>query len=404
MKDFLLLAIKNLRRRKLRSWLTVIGIFIGIASVVALISVSYGMEAAIKEQLSSMGTNKIMVSPGSGTFGMSALGTSAKLTNEDMDVIGKVSGVQYATGMIYGSERVKYQKESKYSFIIGLPLDTDSLKLFQDMQGFEIAEGRFMNDGSANELVIGWNLAYNDFFKRNAGIGKNIEIQGEKFKIVGIMNKIGNPQDDSQVYMSMDTAQTLFNKEDEYDMILVQTKEDNVDSIAEDIKKKLRDFRDEKKGEETFQVQTFEKMIESVGSILAMVRTVIVAIAAISLLVGGIGIMNTMYTAILERTKEIGTMKAVGARNSDILMIFLFESGIYGLVGGIGGVSIGLGLGKLTEIIARNYLGVAYIKASFAWWLIVGALLFSFITGCLSGVAPAIQASRMKPVRALRYE
>jgi putative ABC transport system permease protein len=362
------------------------------------------MEAAIKEQLSSMGTNKIMVSPGSGAFGMSALGTSAKLTNEDMEVIQKVSGVKYATGMIYGSERVKYQKESKYTFVIGLPLDTESLKLFQDMQGFEIAEGRFMNDGSANEIVIGWNLAYNDFFKRNAGIGKNIEIQGEKFKIVGIMNKIGNPQDDSQVYISIDAAQTLFDKKDEYDMILVQTKEDNVDSIAEDIKKKLRDFRDEKKGEETFQVQTFEKMIESVGSILAMVRTVIVAIAAISLLVGGIGIMNTMYTAILERTKEIGTMKAVGARNSDIMMIFLFESGIYGLVGGIGGVSIGLGLGKLTEIIARNYLGVAYIKASFAWWLIVGALLFSFITGCLSGVAPAIQASRMKPVQALRYE
>jgi len=403
MKEYLLLAIKNLRRRKLRSWLTIIGIFIGIAAVVALISVSYGMEATIKEQLASMGSNKIMISPGGGALGMSAFGTTTVLTEDDMEVINKVSGVQYATGMVYSNERVKYQDESKYTFVIGLPLDRDSLKLFEDMQGFKIASGRFMKE-SSNEIVVGWNLANEKFFKKRVDIGKTIEINGREFKVVGIMNKIGNPQDDSQVYIPLERAQEMFDKKGQYDAILVQAKEDNVTRIAEEIKEKLRKFRNEKKGEESFQVQTFEKIIERVEDVLAIIRTIIVAIAAISLLVGGIGIMNTMYTAILERTKEIGTMKAVGARNSDILLIFLFESGIYGLVGGIGGVLIGLGLGKLTEIIAKIYLGVSYIRASFAWWLILGALLFSFLVGCVSGIVPSIQASRLKPVEALRYE
>lgn len=403
MKEYLLLAIKNLRRRKLRSWLTIIGIFIGIAAVVALISVSYGMEATIKEQLASMGSNKIMISPGGGALGMSAFGTTTVLTEDDMEVINKVSGVQYATGMVYSNERVKYQDESKYTFVVGLPLDRDSLKLFEDMQGFKIASGRFMKE-SSNEIVVGWNLANEKFFKKRVDIGKTIEINGREFKVVGIMNKIGNPHDDSQVYIPLERAQEMFDKKGQYDAILVQAKEDNVTRIAEEIKEKLRKFRNEKKGEESFQVQTFEKIIERVEDVLAIIRTIIVAIAAISLLVGGIGIMNTMYTAILERTKEIGTMKAVGARNSDILLIFLFESGIYGLVGGIGGVLIGLGLGKLTEIIAKIYLGVSYIRASFAWWLILGALLFSFLVGCVSGIVPSIQASRLKPVEALRYE
>ena len=129
-----------------------------------------------------------------------------------------------------------------------------------------------------------------------------------------------------------------------------------------------------------------------------------VGIAAISLLVGGIGIMNTMYTSVLERTREIGTMKAVGAKNSDILFLFLFESGLLGLVGGAIGVGIGLGLGKTAEYIATVQLGTNLLQASTDSWLIFGALLFSFIIGALSGVLPAMQASKLKPVDALRYE
>ena len=164
--------------------------------------------------------------------------------------------------------------------------------------------------------------------------------------------------------------------------------------------------RDEKLKEKpkTFSVSTSEQLLETFGDILSVVQAVLVGIATISLLVGGIGIMNTMYTAVIERTKEIGTMKAVGARNSDILFIFLFESGLLGLVGGAIGIGIGIGLGKTAEYIASVSLGTDLLKAVFPWYLILGALTFSFLVGCISGVAPAYQASRLKPADALRYE
>ncbi|MEK6820731.1 MAG: FtsX-like permease family protein, partial [Nanoarchaeota archaeon] len=165
-----------------------------------------------------------------------------------------------------------------------------------------------------------------------------------------------------------------------------------------------RKERGEKEGQETFSVQTSSQLLESFNSIFAVVQAVFVGIAAISLIVGGIGIMNTMYTAVLERTKEIGTMKAVGAKNSDILLIFLFESGLLGLVGGAIGIGLGIGIGKAVEIIAQQQLGTPFLRASFSLTLILGALLFSFVVGSVSGVLPALQASRLKPADALRYE
>ena len=142
----------------------------------------------------------------------------------------------------------------------------------------------------------------------------------------------------------------------------------------------------------------------SFNNIFAVVQGVLVGIAGISLLVGGVGIMNTMYTSVLERTKEIGTMKAIGAKNSHILFLFLVESGLLGLAGGLIGVIIGLGMAKGTEYAATAYIGSPLLQASMDPLIIFGALSFSFIVGTLSGVLPALQASKLKPVDALRYE
>ena len=188
-------------------------------------------------------------------------------------------------------------------------------------------------------------------------------------------------------------------------MLYVQIKPGfSPEQVAENIKKELRKERNEKEGEETFSIQTFKQLLETFQNVFAVVQGVLVGIAAISLIVGGIGIMNTMYTSVLERTKEIGTMKAVGARNSDILTIFLIESGLLGLIGGAIGIMIGVGLGKGAEYVASVALGVSLFRASFPLWLIFGALLFSFLIGSFSGLLPALQASKMKPVDALRYE
>ncbi len=151
-------------------------------------------------------------------------------------------------------------------------------------------------------------------------------------------------------------------------------------------------------------VQTFEQVMKSFQTIFGMVQAVVIGIVAISLLVGGIGITNTMYTSVLERTRDIGIMKAVGARNSDILKLFMIESGMLGLVGGAVGIMIGVGLSKAVEITISKLYNFVYLKASFPWYLILGALAFSFLVGSISGVMPARQAAKMKPVDALRYE
>lgn len=403
-KDYFLFVVRNFARRKLRGLLTMLGILIGIAAVVALISVSQGLENAIKEQFETLGTDKLIISPGSamGAMGMGMSSTS-KITEKDVEIIEDVQGVNLVSGAIYSSARIRYKDETKYTFVIGIPLD-ERRELFEEMSSFQVEKGDFIKEGDKYDVNIGWGLANGEFFSKKV-TGDKLYIEEREFGIVGSIKRIGNRQDDSQVYIPIDTAREIFNKPDEYDMLIVQIKEGyDIEKVAEKIKKELRDYRDEKEGEETFNIQTFEQLLEQVSTVLGILRVVLVSIAAISLLVGGIGIMNTMYTGVVERTREIGIMKAIGAKNSNILLIFLIESGMYGLVGGIVGVVLGLGLSKATEIAAAQSLGTTLIQTSFSWWLILGALAFSFVIGCISGVAPARQASRMKPVDALRYE
>ena len=175
----------------------------------------------------------------------------------------------------------------------------------------------------------------------------------------GVFEKIGNRFDDNALVITIDSARDLFNEEDEVSEILVKTKKDLKPSdVAEDISHALRKSRDEKKGEESFNVQTYEQVLKSVETILGIVRAVLIGIAGISLLVGAVGIMNTMFTAVLERTREIGVMKAIGARNYDIMSLFMIESGIYGLIGGVIGIAMGLGMSKMAEIIAWLKYGI----------------------------------------------
>ncbi len=404
MKDYFSLGLNNLKRRKLRSWLTMIGIFIGIAAVVALISLGQGLQTSIEEQFEIMGANKLIVMPGRG-MGLMSLAAAQKLTSEDLESVRKTKGVDIAAEFIYGASLVEFGDEAKQTLIVGLPTD-ETAEIMKEMQGFEAEKGRDLKEGDKEKVSIGYLIAKEDgFFEKAVDLRDKLVIQGRDFRVVGIMKQIGNPQDDTQIYMPIDAAREILGKEDEIDMIYVQIKPGFEPSgVAENIEKELRDSRNEKEGEETFSVQTFEQLLETFSKVFGVIQAVLVGIAAISLLVGGIGIMNTMYTAVLERTKEIGTMKAVGAKNSDILYIFLFESGLLGLVGGGIGIGIGMGLAKATEYIAATMLGTPLLKASFPLSLIVGALAFSFFIGAASGIFPAMQAARLKPADALRYE
>ncbi len=403
MKDYFFLAFNNLKRRKLRSWLTMIGIFIGIAAVVALISLGQGLQNAIEEQFEQLGSDKIIIQPkGMGPPG-SAASESLSLTSKDLRIIESVRGVEWASGYLIKQGQAIYKDEAGIGFATGIT--SEDFELLMEMSGLEILEGRRLERGDKFKVVVGYNHIYRDVWKKTLQIGSIIEIEGHDFKVIGVMSKVGNPIDDGLLYVPKDVLKEILNVEDEESQIVAKTASGfDPAKVAETIERKLRNSRGEKEDQETFTVQTSEQLLESFSNIFGIVQAVLVGIASISLLVGGIGIMNTMYTSVLERTKEIGTMKAVGAKNSDILLIFLFESGLLGLVGGAIGIGIGIGLGKGAEYIASMALGTNLLQAAFPWYLIVGALAFSFLTGTLSGILPAMQAAKLRPAEALRHE
>ncbi|MBW2965170.1 ABC transporter permease [Candidatus Woesearchaeota archaeon] len=398
--DYFKLAFRTFVSQKKRTALTLIGIFIGIAAVVSLLSLGLGLKYEMDRQFSLMGTDKVFVAPGS-SMGFSA--STIKLTQNDIAAIRSVGEVDWVSPMVYKISQVEFGGEIKYNFVIGID-DTDApYSNLMESFGVEYEAGRGVEGD--REVNIPYRYYTADFFTKAVNVGDKITIEGKKFKAVGSVSEVGNPNDDSQLYINMKAAQDIFGtSKDEIDYVYLRVKDGAKPAdVAEKIKKKLRKTRDVKEGEEDFVVQTTEEVIGSFGTILLIVTIVLAGIASISLLVGGVNIANTMYTAVMERTNEIGIMKAIGARNNDIFMIFLIESGILGAVGGIVGIATGIGMGKLVSFGAAAG-GWSLIKAVFPYWLVIGAFLFSFIVGALAGTLPARQAARMKPVDALRYE
>jgi putative ABC transport system permease protein len=381
-----------------------IGIFIGIAAVVGLISLGQGLQGAINQQFEQLGKDKIIIQ--SKTLGPPGSATSEKLilTTKDLDAIAGVRGVENVVGILMKTSVLNFRDESKIAFTIGI--NPKDISLFSEMQDFKVIEGRNLKEGDGFKAIVGYNNAVDGkIWKRGVEVGSTINVEGVEFKIVGILGKTGDPYNDAGIYVPKETLREVLNIKNEETEIIAKTQTGfNPADVADAITRKLRQERDEKKDQETFEVQTSEQLLNTFTNIFGIVQAVLVGIAAISLIVGGIGIMNTMYTSVLERTKEIGTMKAVGAKNSDILQIFLFESGLLGLVGGTIGILLGIGLGKSVEYIATSALGTNLLRASISLPLILGALGFSFLIGTLSGILPAMQAAKLKPVDALRYE
>ncbi|MBI2671166.1 ABC transporter permease [Candidatus Woesearchaeota archaeon] len=403
--DYFFLSLKTLIHRKLRSWLTILGIIIGITAVVALISLGQGLQTAINEQFSTIGVNRVIVQAGGVSFGPPTPGVgTAKITEHDLDLIKRIDGVENAAGFILNPGKVKFNGKVQFVFAVGIPTDPEERKILGSR--LDIEAGRHFKKDDTNKLIVGHNLAESDStFGKTISIGDKVLLEDKSFTVIGVRKKLGDSANDGSVMIPIETLREIYGLEDEFSIINVEiSKSKTPDEIAEAIKDDMRKDRHLKEGEEDFQVQTSAELISSFNTILNIVQAVLIGIAAISLIVGGVGIMNTMYTSVLERTKDIGIMKAVGAKDSDILLLFLIESGIIGFVGGAIGVLIGVGIGKLMEFVAFQVFGSPLVKASFPPYLIIGALVFSFLIGTISGLLPARQASKMNPVDALRYE
>jgi len=402
LQDFFTLALKNIRKRKLRTFLTLLGILLAIATIFVLISLSLGLEMAVQEQFEKLGADKFFIQP-RGQLGPPGTAGAVQLTKEDIEVIEKIPGVQEVTYYTIGSAKIEFKDNIRFVMVSGFPLEHSELYL--EAFTTEVEDGRFLEEGDTNDVVIGSQYKHNNFIGEEVKVGDTITIQGREFEVQGILESLGSPPDDRIISMPEDEFRELFQIPERIDFIIVHVEnQDDINAIADRTERTLLKSRNLKEENQDFTILTPEELLETIGQVLNIITYFLLGISAISLLVGGVNIANTMFTSVLERTREIGVMKAIGAKNNDILTIFLIEAGILGLVGGILGVVLGFAVNKIIEYIAVVQFSVSYLQTSSPAWLILGSLAFSFLAGALSGLWPAWRATQIKPVEALRYE
>ncbi|MBU3918641.1 ABC transporter permease [Patescibacteria group bacterium] len=405
-KEYFKIGIRNIKTRRLRSWLTILGIVVGIFLVIALISLSSGLKNSIMKQLNALGGDIIMVMPGSMDNLMMTMAGGQKLSKEDIQAVKEIRNVDVALHMDQRSQFIRFNNVQKSVYLIGMPWD-EGKGFLTNFQGWDLREGTWPTPGK-RELIAGSIVADEDFFGQELTPGDTVVVNGRKFKVKGILNSVGNQQDDMAIYVDWPIYQeTTGDRSGDAFVIMVRPKDGVLpDDLAEEIEDALDEIRKRRRGTDVsdFSVITSEKMSSIAGGITGAIQVAVFLFAAISIFVGGLSITNTMYTAVRERTREIGVMKAVGATNKAIITIFLIESGIVGLVGGAGGVIFGLTVAKLVEYYVKGDSAFG-LEAYISPQLIIFGLLFSFFVGCMAGYFPARRAAKLKPTEALRsYE
>ncbi|PSG98549.1 MAG: hypothetical protein BRC29_00290 [Nanohaloarchaea archaeon SW_7_43_1] len=402
--DLFELSGKNLLRRGKRSWLTVIGIVVGITAIVTLFSLSQGLEQSINQEFDSLGANVIYVFPGSGLGGFTpSPEQSGSLDNSDLETVRNSRGVSEAGPTIFQPYPGEFSGDQGTVSIIGIPTDS-SQELVMRSNNFNVERGRELRQTDTFSGLAGSSLRNADTFEDEVGLRDQVRLRESDIRVVGLLEQTGNPTNDQGVVVPIETARDILEADDRIDFIVVEPQNGQEPSeVSENIEERLRQERGIQEGEEEFTVSTADDLLESFFSILGVVQTVVIGIVSIALLVGGLGIMNTMYMSVSERTKEIGIMKSIGATEKQILTIYLIESGIIGLIGGLIGTLVGLGLSEVAFYLVRNLSGIPIYPAR-SLSLVISALGISFVLGVLSGYLPARKAAKLEPVEAIRQE
>jgi len=393
-------SLRNLRMRKGRSALTVLSIFVGISAIFIFVSFGWGLFDYVNEFTTASSVDKILIQPkGSGVPG---LDDNFQLTESDLRAIKRAAGVYDATGASFGVAEIKQGDNLRYTFIMSYDPRNP---MVWDLSNVGLFFGRNLAPGDTGKVVLGYNYMKDDkVFPKALEVNSKFELQGEKVRVLGFMESIGNPQDDSQIYVTQKYFEELYpDKEGTYGWIIARVDVDKIDKVIEDVERALRKNRGLDEGKEDFFVQSFDQMIESYSGALNIIVGFIVLIALISVLVSAVNTANTMITSVIERTKEIGIIKSIGARNSEILKIFLFESAFLGFVAGVIGVLVGWFFTSVADRVLEN-LGWGFLSPHYSISLFIGCILFATLTGAISGIIPAIRASRINAVDALRYE
>jgi len=388
------LAFSRLRTGRLRAALTMLGVIIGVASVVALVGVGQGTTSNITERLSNLGTNLLTISA-AGANG----GASSTLTHEDVDALRSIAGIAGIAPESSTQATVGADGETTTTSIIGTTAD------YAAVRAFNVWQGTFFTDTAVEQnlrvAVLGATTA-DDLGLDETSIGREISIGGLPFRLVGILQPKGGSgfQDpDDQVLVPVGIVSKYFVSGDGVRTIgLSVTDEAQMDTVQAEVTSVLRTRHGiASTDEDDFRIFDQAQLLETASSISGTLTLLLGGIASISLIVGGIGIMNIMLVSVRERTREIGIRKAIGARGRDIMLQFLIEALTLSVLGGVIGIAVGLGVSAL---ISR----VGDITFSISPTTLAVALLFSLAVGVVFGVWPARQAARLDPINALRYE
>jgi len=397
---------------KLRSWLTILGIVIGVASVIAIVSMGAGMQQEVNSQLGDLGGDIITISPGfsraGGFGGMRMPGDRGEATASDEDptleridlqAVKSVGGLLAVDTRISGRVEVYYLGKKGSVSITGVEPGA-----WVQINTEDLAAGRFLGPSDSNVVLIGGRLA-NTYFDSPVGLNQMITIEDRSFRVVGILDNQG-----TEIIMPLVAAYQVIEdqEKDEYGSFVVKVKDESqLDAIVEALDYKLMIVRHVTTNNKDYTVSSSKEQMEKRAEITNSMTIFLTAIAAVALIVGAVGIANTMFTSVLEKTKEIGIMKAIGARNNEIMILFLLNSGLLGLIGGLIGVIFGAMLSAVMPVLMGTSGGIMSRMASgsvVSINSIIIALLLSLIIGMISGAIPAYKASKLKPVDALRYE
>ena len=401
-KESFLMAWASLIANKMRSILTMLGIIIGVAAVIALVSIGNGVKQDIQNSISSLGSNLLMVMPGAPrTPGVRpSAGSMKSLKVSDYEAIAKLDGVKAARPMPNGSYVVIYQNKNWTTSVSGVSYN------YLDVNNWSMKSGRFLSEKNVQNrervAVVGKTVVKNLFGDEDP-VGAEIRVKNIPFRIIGVLNSkgsgaMGNDQDD-MVIIPYTTAMERVEGVDYLRMIYVVGKDENgIDRLQSDIENLLRVRHGIKDTNlDDFNIQNMNSIMETMEETTGTLTLFLGAVAAISLVVGGIGIMNIMLVSVTERTREIGVRKALGATYSVIVTQFLIEAVVISLMGGIIGIILGIGSSKLIGMASgmSTVISVPTIVMSFA---------FSMAIGLIFGIYPARKAAKLNPIDALHYE
>ncbi len=393
-------AFEAIVSNKVRAGLTMLGVIIGVMAVILLVSIGEGARVYVTKELTGLGTNLIVIQPGktttSGGFHPPSAGTVRKLTYEDSLALRRRAWLLTdAVPIVLGTGRVKYKNQGRDTTVIGTTAEFERVRnLFVDTGSFVRQEDV---DTKAKVVVLGRKVK-DELFGEESPLGKNVTLSDARYRVVGVMRKKGMSLGwdvDDVVFIPVTSGQELFDTDAIFEMIASTPRAEDTERAIAQIKDILIRRHAHK---EDFTIVTQGAMLETMNTILSVLTAALGGIAGISLLVGGIGIMNIMLVSVRERTREIGIRKALGARNRDIMAQFMIEAMTLSGAGGIIGILLGVGLALLIPVF------VDVLPTSVSAWSILMAFFFSAAVGVFFGVYPARKAALQDPIQALRYE